>query len=697
MGVSPQGAVSSKPSGKDFRQNKGSVSTATGGDSLKEKARKPHPTPRLELFREKLKKIEAEKDAVRKAEVEAAAKRVREKAAVKKAREEAAAKARKEAAARRAREELIAKKRAKAEEKRRAAEEKKRLKEEEDKRLKAEAKTKAKLEAEERKAKVAVEKKAKVAQKAKALAEKQAKAATEKQAMPVKAKVSAKKIPKVVAEKKVRFLRAPPPPPSPSREDVGFSVVSIPAEAPKVFGAGLGNTPGVESLLNMIRGNGSGPGIGRKPPTIRPMTAPAIPAPASLDKGKASAATPTGRSVCAVDAKKRKVSRDSNDVVMWSTSSTSRAPSPFHRGKRAASGASSKAVSSQQGKRSTISLPGRGAAVEPPEVDSPEPGEVLPGDLVRRKGKGKRKAGESGVETAKGSPAGGRPRLTLLSQNMPANRPSGSLTARWSLGSAAKTATASASLPSGEKISCCAAVSLPAVKSIAGSKSSSKSSRKPLASSSSGGDICSIGGKATVKWAPRVSNKAAASTSTKAWKSKNRSRSPAKAGVSAAAACTYTPVPAPAAKSTPSERGLGRGKGKRGPAERETPAVKDGPFAPNGWGPKMTQEGTEWPKGALTVLNRLKRRDTLVNRDFLIKFPELNVGLIKEFSLPATEMAEYRALVGEPMVLSTLESRLREGYYKCPQHFVNEVRRDWLWGPVGISISNQNRKPHISQ
>lgn len=126
-----------------------------------------------------------------------------------------------------------------------------------------------------------------------------------------------------------------------------------------------------------------------------------------------------------------------------------------------------------------------------------------------------------------------------------------------------------------------------------------------MAGSSSGGcgDICSIGGKATDKWAPRVSNKAAASTSsTKTSKSKNRSRSLAKAGASAATTGTSTPVPASAAKSTPSlvsttERGLGCDKGKRGPAKRATPAVKDEPFTPNDWGPQDDSGGYGVVKG----------------------------------------------------------------------------------------------------
>lgn len=95
------------------------------------------------------------------------------------------------------------------------------------------------------------------------------------------------------------------------------------------------------------------------------------------------------------------------------------------------------ATSSQQEKGSIISLSGRGAAVEPPGVDSPDPREVRPGDLVRGMGKGK--VEESGVKMAKGSSAGGKPGLThkfnakrvcYILQNMAANHPSGRPTTR---------------------------------------------------------------------------------------------------------------------------------------------------------------------------------------------------------------------------------------------------------------------------
>ena len=154
------------------------------------------------------------------------------------------------------------------------------------------------------------------------------------------------------------------------------------------------------------------------------------------------------------------------------------------------------------------------------------------------------------------------------------------------------------------------------------------------------------------------------------------------------------PTPAPTTAPSPprksgkrTDHGKGKQRGKKTGATSKTPSVKETPlvfvspkkqFEPEGWGPTIAQkEGSDWRNAAGTVLTRLKQKDTLVNIDFLLKYPELDINLTKEFSLPAAEMAQYRALVGEPIVLSTVENRLRSGqYYKCPQHFVNEVR--WI-------------------
>ncbi|CAN0103813.1 unnamed protein product, partial [Ascophyllum nodosum] len=74
---------------------------------------------------------------------------------------------------------------------------------------------------------------------------------------------------------------------------------------------------------------------------------------------------------------------------------------------------------------------------------------------------------------------------------------------------------------------------------------------------------------------------------------------------------------------------------------------------------------------------------TLLNEEFLSKYPELDVNLTKEFSLPPAEMAKYRALVGEPMVLSTVEHNVRSTHlFKCPQHFVNECLQIFTNGIV---------------
>lgn len=86
----------------------------------------------------------------------------------------------------------------------------------------------------------------------------------------------------------------------------------------------------------------------------------------------------------------------------------------------------------------------------------------------------------------------------------------------------------------------------------------------------------------------------------------------------------------------------------------------------------------KWLKDADIVLKRLRKKEQLTNDEFLLRYPELDINLTKTFSLGAEEMAEYVALVGEPMNLDLAEKRLQHptqfgGAFKNPQHFVNEV------------------------
>ena len=117
-------------------------------------------------------------------------------------------------------------------------------------------------------------------------------------------------------------------------------------------------------------------------------------------------------------------------------------------------------------------------------------------------------------------------------------------------------------------------------------------------------------------------------------------------------------------------------KGKKKAAG--VPPGEKPPLAPDGWGPETTQkQDSPWQEAAAKVLYQLKRRETFLNDEFLSKNPKLDVNLKKKFVLPPAEMAKYRALVGEPMVLSTVEDNVKSHrFFKCPQHFVNEVRRE---------------------
>lgn len=101
------------------------------------------------------------------------------------------------------------------------------------------------------------------------------------------------------------------------------------------------------------------------------------------------------------------------------------------------------------------------------------------------------------------------------------------------------------------------------------------------------------------------------------------------------------------------------------------------PLPPKGWGPLTTRgEGGEWRKEANSVLTRLRSRDKLVNDDFLMKYPELDVKLTTVFSLGDEEMPKYLELVGSPIDLVFVEEQLRHGqYFKSPQHFVDEVSK----------------------
>lgn len=108
------------------------------------------------------------------------------------------------------------------------------------------------------------------------------------------------------------------------------------------------------------------------------------------------------------------------------------------------------------------------------------------------------------------------------------------------------------------------------------------------------------------------------------------------------------------------------------------PADEGKPLAPEGWGPLTTRGTGEWHKEASIVLNRLRRKDTLVNDDFLSKYPELDINLTKVFSLGDEEMPEYLATVGQPMDLDfvekKLDKKLKSGeFFSCPQQFVNVV------------------------
>lgn len=124
-----------------------------------------------------------------------------------------------------------------------------------------------------------------------------------------------------------------------------------------------------------------------------------------------------------------------------------------------------------------------------------------------------------------------------------------------------------------------------------------------------------------------------------------------------------------------------------------TPAIVPRPReqdkkAPAGWGPGWgpgaassppDASAEKWLKEADIVLKRLRKKDQLTNDEFLLRYPELDINLTKTFSLGPEEMAEYVALVGEPMNLDLAERRLQHpgqfgGAFKNPQHFVNEVR-----------------------
>lgn len=107
------------------------------------------------------------------------------------------------------------------------------------------------------------------------------------------------------------------------------------------------------------------------------------------------------------------------------------------------------------------------------------------------------------------------------------------------------------------------------------------------------------------------------------------------------------------------------------------PRVVDKGLPPEGWGP-LTTRGVngEWHKEAAIVLSRLRNKDRLVNDEFLSRYPELDINLTKVFWLNEEAMPEYRALVGEPMDLFSVEKKLRGSQsqtFKCPQQFVNEV------------------------
>ena len=391
-----------------------------------------------------------------------------------------------------------------------------------------------------------------------------------------------------------------------------------------------------------------------------------------------------------------------SDAVIWSAASKSRPVSQFRSstGAAAAGASGAKKASSVSTKRPAITLPEPGA-VELPEVESPEAGEVVLGKMAGGKAsKGKKKAagskpkkGEGHKATSQSQECGAKdstirakpprvndsadkPRLTLkfnaqlvrsVSAKSMTTPPVASSSSNPLLRLSSATTAPAASFSS---------ATWPAVKPKIPSKPASKSATTTTRGSSKSTTL-KPGSKSTVRSTSKSGSKSTGKSAPKTVEpSLPRSSPPV----------LFLSRPPP----RQSGKGVGRGKGKRGniskgnspktPPEYEAPVVVmpagEKPLAPDGWGPETTQkQDSPWQKAAITVLNRLKRRETLLNEEFLSKYPELDVNLTKEFSLPPAEMAKYRALVGEPMVLSTVEHNVRSTHlFKCPQHFVNEVR-----------------------